>query len=120
MEFVRRLSLVVLTVSFLGASDLSEDPVMKARTLRAQAQGINEADLPPVPRSVMEPPPLPPPEVHRKDAGGGRVAKARGKVKHAAKGARHAAVASHHAAPGGKPARKAGKSAARNGKKGKA
>jgi hypothetical protein len=120
MDFVRRLSFLVLTVSFLGARDLAEDPVMKARTLRAQAQGINEADLPPVPRSVTEPPPLPPPEIHRKDAGGGRVTKTRGKVKHAAKGARHAAAPTHHAAPGGKTARKAAPAASRKGKKGKA
>jgi len=40
---------------------------MKARSQRAAAQGIQEDDLPPVPRSVMEPPPLPPPEIHAKD-----------------------------------------------------
>lgn len=48
---------------------------MKARAQRAQAQGINEADLPAVPKSITDPPPLPPPEVHRKDTPGGRAAK---------------------------------------------
>ncbi len=99
MDFVKRLSLLVVTCSLLGAQSLPEDPVMKARTLRAQAQGINEADLPPVPRSVLEPPPLPPPEVHRKDSRGGQVARVgakakRGKhLKQAAKAPQHKKLA---------------------------
>ena len=59
MRLVRKWGLVAAVGCFLGAQTL-EDPVMKARLLRAEAQGIEEADLPPVPRGVMEPPPLPP------------------------------------------------------------
>jgi hypothetical protein len=52
---------------------------MKARAQRASAQGISEGDLPPVPRGIIEPPPLPPPEAHVKDTRKGRRVK--GKVK---------------------------------------
>ena len=48
------------------------DPVVEARALRAKAQGISDADLPPVPKGIVEPPPLPPPEIHPRDARGGR------------------------------------------------
>jgi len=41
----------------LGAQTPVDDPVMKARADRAQAQGISEGDLPPVPRGIVEPPP---------------------------------------------------------------
>ena len=79
MQFGKRLSLFLMACSFLGAQQLAEDPVMKARSQRAQAQGINEADLPPVPRAITDPPPLPPPETHIKDSRGGRVAKTHGR-----------------------------------------
>jgi hypothetical protein len=55
-----------------------DDPVVKARTSRALAQGIDERDLPPVPRSLVEPPPLPPPETHPKDMPGYRAKHRRG------------------------------------------
>lgn len=84
MAFAKTLSLLLLTGSLLGAQSLLDDPVMKARAQRAQAQGINEADLPPMPRSVTEPPPLPPPEIHLKDTRGGRAAKSQRKAKTAA------------------------------------
>ena len=68
---------VLLTLGgFLGAQALPDDPVMKARSQRAQAQGIDEADLPPVPRAILEPPALPPPETHAKDLPHPRVTKA--------------------------------------------
>ena len=67
MFLVRGLFCVFAAGCFLGAQSLSDDPVMKIRMQRSKAQGISEADLPPVPRCVMEPPPLPPPEVHAKD-----------------------------------------------------
>jgi hypothetical protein len=54
----------------LAAQGPSEDPVMKARAQRAAAQGISEADLPPVPKGIVEPPPLPPPEIHPRDTRG--------------------------------------------------
>ena len=68
MVWVKTLGLVVSVGCFLGAQSLTEDPVMKARLQRSQAQGIDEADLPPVPRTITEPPPLPPPETHIKDS----------------------------------------------------
>lgn len=50
-----------------------EDPVLKARASRAAAQGIDERDLPPMPKTLVEPPPLPPPETHPKDMPGYRA-----------------------------------------------
>ena len=63
----------------LVASTQAEDPVLRARAQRASAQGIAEGDLPPVPRGIVEPPPLPPPEAHVKDSRKAR--KAKGKKK---------------------------------------
>lgn len=57
-----------------GAQGL-EDPVMAARAQRAAAQGISEADLPPVPRGIVEPPPLPAPEIHPRDTRGYRASR---------------------------------------------
>jgi len=68
MNLVDKWVLTLTVACCLGAQDLPDDPVMKARLQRAQAQGIEESDLPPVPRSVVEPPPMPPPEIHFKDA----------------------------------------------------
>jgi hypothetical protein len=93
--------LILLTLGgLLEAQALPDDPVMKARSQRAQAQGIDEADLPPVPRNITEPPPLPPPEIHVKDTPGGQAKAAR----------RHGGRAS---------ARVAGKAGARAGKRSK-
>ena len=59
------LALGLSTVSVPVSSD--SDPVVAARAQRAAALGIAEDDLPPVPRGIIEPPPLPPPEIHPKD-----------------------------------------------------
>jgi len=67
MDLVKKWGLMLTVGCFLGAQTF-DDPVMKARQERAQAQGIDENDLPPVPRGVTEPPPLPPPETHLKDS----------------------------------------------------
>lgn len=67
MDLVKKWGLL-LTVSCLLGAQAVDDPVMKARSQRSQAQGIEESDLPPVPRGVVEPPPLPPPETHAKDS----------------------------------------------------
>ncbi|MDR2562190.1 MAG: hypothetical protein LBC63_10545 [Holophagales bacterium] len=40
------------------------DPVLKAKAIRALENG---KDLPPIPRGLIEPPPLPPPELHSHD-----------------------------------------------------
>ncbi|HET6331305.1 MAG TPA: hypothetical protein VFF76_11015 [Holophagaceae bacterium] len=82
----RRLLLTALAVPALAAPRVhaapgdtpQDDPVVKARTSRALAQGIDERDLPPVPRSLVEPPPLPPPETHPKDMPGYRAKHRRG------------------------------------------
>ena len=67
------LGTVAVTLGLLVAQQSPEDPVMKARAQRAQAGDAQ--DLPPVPRTVLEPPPLPPPEVHIKDTPGYRAKK---------------------------------------------
>ena len=97
MRLTGTMGLLLLTCSLLGAQNLPEDPVMKARTQRAQLQGINEADLPPVPRSVTEPPPLPAPELHRKDTPGGR--KAHGRAGRRGKGGPRAKAGGSPSAP---------------------
>ncbi|WP_257306793.1 hypothetical protein [Geothrix campi] len=76
----RVLFISSLALGLVAAPRPQEDPVMKARAQRASAQGISEGDLPPVPRGIIEPPPLPPPEAHVKDTRKGKRAK--GKVKH--------------------------------------
>jgi hypothetical protein len=75
MDLVKKWGLLLTMGCFLGAQTF-DDPVMKARLQRSQAQGIEESDLPPVPRGVMEPPPLPPPETHAKDSPHAQVTKA--------------------------------------------
>ena len=68
-----RAALMSLLATGLVAQALpQEDPVLKARAQRASLSG----DLPPVPRGVVEPPPLPPPETHPKDLRGARRGKA--------------------------------------------
>jgi hypothetical protein len=73
----RKLIVLFLGCFILGAQPAPPDPVLKARTERAQAQGVGEGDLPPVPRGIVEPPPLPPAETHLKDTRGAKAAKNR-------------------------------------------
>lgn len=73
----RVLFISSLALSLVAAARPQEDPVMKARAQRAAAQGVSEGDLPPVPRGIVEPPPLPPPEAHVKDTRKGRRVKGR-------------------------------------------
>jgi hypothetical protein len=83
MDLVKRWGLALTLGGLLGAQPV-DDPVMKARQQRSQAQGIEEGDLPPVPRAILEPPPLLPPEIHAKDAPhpkGARIAKRLGSRK---------------------------------------
>lgn len=76
----RTLIMAGLAVSLVAASlPPPDDPVVKARAQRAAAQGSAEGDLPPVPRGIVEPPPLPPPEAHVKDSRRGRRARSRAK-----------------------------------------
>ncbi|MDR0498852.1 MAG: hypothetical protein LBH03_03825, partial [Holophagales bacterium] len=57
---------IFLTGSFVIAQSvgIDVDPVMRAK---AQRDFNNNQDLPPVPRGLTEPPPLPPPELHTHD-----------------------------------------------------
>jgi len=50
--------------SFVSAQGDEVDPVLRAKAQRALN---NDQDLPPIPRGLMEPPPLPPPELHAHD-----------------------------------------------------
>ncbi len=71
----RALFISSLALGLVASTLPQEDPVMRARAQRASAQGIAEGDLPPVPRGIVEPPPLPPPEAHVKDNRKNRKAK---------------------------------------------
>lgn len=77
----RVLFISSLALSLVAAPRPQEDPVMKARAQRAAAQGVSEGDLPPVPRGIIEPPPLPPPEAHVRDTAKGKRA-AKSKARH--------------------------------------
>jgi len=77
----RVLLISSLAFSLVASAQSQEDPVLKARAQRAAAQGVSEGDLPPVPRGIIEPPPLPPPEAHVKDSRKGSKAKAKVKTK---------------------------------------
>jgi len=57
---------ICLTGSFVFAQsvDADTDPVLRAK---AQRTFNNNQDLPPIPRGLTEPPPLPPPELHTHD-----------------------------------------------------
>lgn len=71
----------ILIVSVLSAQQAIDDPVMKARSQRASIAGSGGDDLPPVPRAILEPPPLPPPVAHVKDTRGYRSTRRVKKVK---------------------------------------
>lgn len=103
----RRLLLTALAVPALAAPPAlagpvdkpQEDPVLKARANRALAQGIDERDLPPVPRTLVEPPPLPPPETHPKDMPGYRAKHRRSRHHRRSGKVRKAKTGNHAAAP---------------------
>ena len=84
----RALFISSLALGLVASTHAQEDPVLRASALRASAQGISDGDLPPVPRGIVEPPPLPPPEAHVKDSRKAR--KAKGKVKKRKSGVRKA------------------------------
>jgi len=78
---------MILAGGMASAFQVPEDPVLKARSQRAQALGISEGDLPPVPRAISEPPPLPAPETNYKDTRKGKAAR-RSRSARATKGRR--------------------------------
>jgi hypothetical protein len=49
---------------FAQSNDTELDPVLRVKEQRVKA---NMYDLPPIPRGLIEPPPLPPPELHTHD-----------------------------------------------------
>ena len=97
---MRRFLLSAFALSLVAAASAQEDPVMKVRAERAAAQGISERDLPPVPKGIVEPPPLPPSETHPKDTPGYRSRRAhRGRKGRRGRGSKGGA---HHAPRGRK------------------
>jgi len=96
----RVLFISSLALSLVASTAPQEDPVLRARAQRAAAQGISEGDLPPVPRGIVEPPPLPPPEAHVKDNRKGK--KAKGKVKKGKTSAKKGKGAASSAKPAAK------------------
>jgi hypothetical protein len=61
---------MIVIVSVLSAQQAVVDPV-----LSIQSQRPSSGDLPPVPRGIVEPPPLPAPETHVKDTRGYRASR---------------------------------------------
>jgi hypothetical protein len=76
MQILKTIVIVLLVGKMGFAFQIPDDPVLKARTQRAMALGISDGDLPPVPRTIAEPPPLPAPETNYKDTRKGRYARA--------------------------------------------
>lgn len=101
----RVLVISSLALSLVAAARPAEDPVMKARAQRAAAQGVADGDLPPVPRGVVEPPPLPPPEAHVKDTRKARRAKARAAKRKGRAPAKKQGAAARPKTPTGKKAK---------------
>lgn len=74
----RMIVISALALGLVATARGQEDPVVKARAQRSAALGLPDGDLPPLPKGIVEPPPLPPPETHVKDTRRGR----RSRVKH--------------------------------------
>jgi len=73
MIYSRIVGTILVAFGVLAAQQPVDDPVIKAQARRT---GVGaDQDLPPVPRTVMEPPPLPPPEVNIKDTRGYKAKK---------------------------------------------
>ncbi len=71
MKIIKVLGTVLAAFGLLAAQ-VPVDPVLKARGDRGLSANLSDGDLPPVPRIVTEPPPLPHPETHIKDMRGYR------------------------------------------------
>jgi len=80
MKILMQLGMLAGAMGLFSApvcAQAPEDPVIKARGAKVLTQGVSDSDLPPVPRAISEPPPLPPPETHIKDTRGYRPSKTR-------------------------------------------
>jgi hypothetical protein len=91
-----------LALSLVASTPAQEDPVLRARAQRASAQGLADGDLPPVPRGIIEPPPLPPPEAHVKDSRKASRAKVKGRKGKATKKKGHTTATKARTAVKGK------------------
>jgi hypothetical protein len=81
MKILRQLGIGLVLCPMILAQ-IPEDPVLKARAQRGLSTDLADGDLPPVPRTITEPPPLPSPEIHHKDLRRSRyTARPRGKRK---------------------------------------
>jgi hypothetical protein len=69
MMRLKSLGILVVLAGVLSGQALVEDPVLKIQAQRGAE------DLPPVPRGILEPPPLPPPVTHVKDTRGWRASR---------------------------------------------
>ncbi len=85
----RVLFISSLAFCLVASGQAPQDPVMKVRAQRAAAQGVDDGDLPALPRGIVEPPPLPPPEAHVRDTRKGRKASRRKRGKARAREAGH-------------------------------
>jgi hypothetical protein len=87
---------ICLAGSFAFAQFEDADPVVRTKAHRALNNGHGH-DLPPIPRGLTEPPPLPPPELHthdiRKQRRGGTMAAKRHAKGRTAKGKAHSKAA---------------------------
>jgi len=73
----RAFVISALALGLVATAHGQEDPVLKIRAQRSASLGLPDGDLPPLPKGIVEPPPLPPPETHVKDTRRGRRAKTR-------------------------------------------
>ena len=80
MKIIKVLGTALAAFGLLAAQ-VPEDPVLRARGERGLSANLSDGDLPPVPRTVSEPPPLPPPETHVKDMRGYRHSRRRIKIR---------------------------------------
>ena len=98
MKILHSVVLLGLAGTMVFARQVPDDPVLKARAQRALAMGISEGDLPPVPRTIAEPPPLPAPETNYKDTRKGRASRA-SRSSHGRKGRHHSTKGKVHRTP---------------------
>ena len=73
----RAFIISALALGLVATARGQEDPVLKIRAQRSASLGLPDGDLPPLPKGIVEPPPLPPPETHVKDTRRGRRVKHR-------------------------------------------
>lgn len=93
----RMIVISALALGLVAPARSQEDPVVKVRAQRSASLGIPDGDLPPLPKGIAEPPPLPPPETHVKDTRRGRRARHHKPVRKKGHGRRKAPRKAPHA-----------------------